>query len=231
MLRGMNALDEARQRPMHTAAEVARWARTTPQTARRWITGYTYNSGSGQRWSPPVARPRSDEPFLTFEHVVEIAAVAALRRAGLSMQRIRADIEFARRELDIEHPLLSERFLTDGRELFLRDKATHPHFTNLSRVGQLAWSELEAVLRELDYAEDLLAQRWWPAGRDVGVVVDPLVNFGRPVVAIVGVRTETLGDRWAAGVTLAELAAEYRINTAVVERAVQFENRTGAIAA
>lgn len=147
------------------------------------------------------------------------------------MQRIRSDIEFARKELDIEHPLLSERFLTDGRELFLRDAATQPNFTNLSRVGQIAWSELEAVLRELDYAEDLLAQRWWPAGRDAGVVVDPLVNFGRPVVAIVGVRTETLVDRWAAGVTLAELAEEYRISPSVVERAVQFENRPGAIAA
>jgi hypothetical protein len=30
---------------------------------------------------------------------VEIAAAAAIRRAGLSMQRIRADIEFARKEL------------------------------------------------------------------------------------------------------------------------------------
>lgn len=227
----MNALDEARLRPMHTAAEVARWARTTPQTARRWISGYTYRSGAHQRWSPPVARQRNDDAFLSFEHVVEIAAVAALRRAGISMQRIRVDVEFARRELQIEHPLLSERFLTDGRQLFLRDAATHPHFTNLSRHGQTAWSELESVLREVDYADDLMAQRWWPAGRSAGVVVDPLVNFGRPVVALVGVRTETLTDRWAAGVTLAELANEYRIAPDIVERAVQFENRPGAIAA
>lgn len=215
---------------MYTAAEVARWARTTPQTARRWVSGYTYRSGGSERWSPPVAR-RGDEPYLTFDNVIEIAAVAALRRAGLSMQRIRTDVEFARRELKIERPLLSERFRTDGQELFLRDSATHPHWTNLSRSGQVAWSYLEQVLREVDYAEDLLARRWWPAGRDEGVVVDPLVNFGRPVIAVVGVRTETLLDRWVAGVTLEELAEEYQVTPAAVERAVRFENRAGAIAA
>lgn len=215
---------------MYTAAEVARWAKTTPQTARRWVTGYTYRSGTEARWSPPVAG-RGDQAFLTFENVVEIAAVAAIRRAGVSMQRIRADVDFARKELELDRPLLSERFLTDGRELFLRDAATHPHFTNLSRSGQIAWSNLEAVLREVDYAEDMLARRWWPAGRDEGVVVDPQVNFGRPVVAIVGVRTETLVDRWIAGVTLEELADEYRITAGVIERAVRFENRAGAIAA
>lgn len=227
----MDALADARRRPMYTAAEVARWARTTPQTARRWISGYSYRSGQMERWSPPVARRAPDEPFLTFENVIEIAAVAALRRAGLSMQRIRADVDFARRELGIGRPLLSERFRTDGRELFLRDAATHPHWTNLSRSGQVAWSYLEEVLREVDYAEDLLARRWWPVGRDEGVVVDPLVNFGRPVVAIVGVRTETLLDRWVAGVTLEELAGEYGVTPGAIERAVRFENKAGAIAA
>jgi len=34
-------------RPMYTAAEAARWARTTPQTARRWVAGYRYPTTSG----------------------------------------------------------------------------------------------------------------------------------------------------------------------------------------
>ena len=146
------------------------------------------------------------------------------------MARIRKAVEYAQRVLDLDCPLLSQRFLTHGREIFLRDSATHPHFTNLNRYGQVAWSQLEMVLREVDY-EELRAVRWWPAGRDTRILIDPRLNFGRPVLADIGVRTETLVDRWVAGLTLSELGQEYSADPAFIEKAVRFENRSGAIAA
>jgi uncharacterized protein (DUF433 family) len=223
-------LEIARHRPMYLAVEAARWARTTPQTARRWVRGYEYRKPSGDRaWSPPVTQRRSDD-LLTFDDLVEIAAVAGARKAGVSMPKIRQAIDFTKTELGITRPLLSETFLTDGRELFLRDAASAPNFTSLNRVGQIAWSEIEAVLREVDY-EGRVAARWWPTGRDAGVVIDPLVNFGRPIIATLGVRTETLVDRFVAGVDLEDLAEEYGTSPAAVQEAVRFENRSAAIAA
>lgn len=220
----------ARSRPMYLAVEAARWARTTPQTARRWVRGYEYKKPSGNRaWSPPVTQ-RGSEDLLTFEDLVEIAAVAAARKAGVSMPKIRQATDFMQRELGIDRPLLSEAFLTDGRELFMRDDATAPHFTALNRVGQVAWSEIAAVLREVDYTTTLAA-KWWPTGRAAGIVIDPLVNFGWPIVATLGVRTETLVDRFVAGVLLEDLAEEYRTSPAAVQEAVRFENRSAAIVA
>src|SRR5207253_1401529 len=114
------------------------------------------------------------------------------------MAKIRAAVDFLTSELKIERPLLSQRMLSDGRELFIRDAATAPHYTNLSRFGQVGFSHLEDVLREIDYEQELAA-KWWPAGRDAQVLVDPRVNFGRPIIATIGVRTETLVDRFIAG--------------------------------
>ena len=223
-------LEIARSRPMYLATEAARWARTTPQTARRWVRGYEFKTSAGVRvWSPPVTQ-RGPEDLLTFEDLVEIAAVAAARKAGVSMQKIRQATEFLESELGIARPLLSARFLTDGRELFLRDAATSPHFTALNRVGQIAWSEIESVLREVDY-DGAVAARWWPTGRAAGIVIDPLVNFGRPILATLGVRTETLVDRFVAGVDLDDLAEEYGTSPTAVQEAVRFENRSAAIAA
>jgi len=215
---------------MYTAAEVARWAQTSPQTARRWIAGYTFTSTAGRRWSPPVTSKRADEPFLSFADLVEVAAVAAVRRSGLSMAKIRAAVDFLTSELKIERPLLSQRMLSDGRELFIRDAATAPHYTNLSRFGQVGFSHLEDVLREIDYEQELAA-KWWPAGRDAQVLVDPRVNFGRPIIATIGVRTETLVDRFIAGLKVGEIAEQYGTDPVIVEEAVRFENRSGAIAA
>jgi uncharacterized protein (DUF433 family) len=223
-------LELARQRPMYLAIEAARWARTTPQTARRWVSGYEYMKPSGNRvWSPPVTQRRSED-LLTFEDLVEIAAVAAARKAGVSMPKIRQATEFMKGALGIARPLLSETFLTDGRELFMRDDATAPNYMALNRVGQIAWSEIAAILREVDYASSVAA-KWWPTGRHAGIVIDPLVNFGRPIVAALGVRTETLVDRFVAGVLIEDLAEEYGTSPAAVQEAVRFENRSAAIAA
>lgn len=225
-----NELTIARHRPMYAAAEAARWARTSPRTARRWLAGYEFTTPEGCRvWSPPVTQ-RTSEDLLTFEDLVEVAAVAAARKEGVSMQKVRQALAFAQRELDLERPLISQRFLTDGRELFIRDIATTPHFTALNRVGQIVWSQAESVLREVDYVS-LLAAKWWPTGRHAGIVIDPLVNFGRPVVATLGVRTETFVDRWVAGVNLEDLAEEYGTSPMAIEEAVRFENRSAAIAA
>ena len=215
---------------MYTAAEVARWAKTSPQTARRWIAGYSFSSTSGKRWSPPVTSKRGDDAFLSFEDLVEVAAVAAVRRTGVSMAKIRAAVDYLTSQLGIDRPLLSEKLHTDGRELFLRDEATAPHYTNLTRLGQVAFSYLQEVLREVDYEQEI-AIRWWPAGREMGVLVDPRVNFGRPIIATIGVRTETLVDRFVAGLSVEDIADEYRTDPGIIQHAVRFENRSGAVAA
>src|SRR5438093_136641 len=42
----------------------------------------------------------------------------------------------------------------------------------------------EPYLKEVDFSPlSSLAERWWPLGRDVPVVLDPRIAFGAPVVA------------------------------------------------
>lgn len=225
----------ALERPMYTPAEVARWANTTPQTARRWVSGYRFATRSGELvWSPPVTQ-REGLDYLTFQDLVEVAVVAAARRAGVSMPKIRRAVEYARSVLQVPRPLLSLRFKTDGHNLFLRDRATDPHFTVASEFGQLAWEHIASVLRDIDYyrvipAAEPVAAAWWPRGRQAGIVLDPLVNFGRPIVAELGVRTETLIDRFQAGMGIAEIAESYGTRPDVVEEVLRFEGRFPAAA-
>jgi uncharacterized protein (DUF433 family) len=217
-------------RPAYTVAEAARWARTTPATARRWVSGYAHKGSQGlPAWSPPLTGKRADQPYLTFEDLIEIAAVAAARESRLSLQRIRQAIDFAVTELGIQRPLLSERLLTDGRALFMPE-AKSPQYVNLNRFGQLAWKPIEDVLRTIEYDKGVAA-RWWPRGKGVEILVDPEVNFGRPVLAPLGVRTETLVDRFDAGDDIDDLAGEYSTGPGLIQEALRFENRFGAVAA
>ncbi len=115
--------------------------------------------GTKRYWSPPVtARSRAVDAkrtvarvvansafvtappdFLSFEDLVEVAAVAAARKAGVSLQNspgtgIRTDGTRHRAAAP------SQRLVTDGRELFLKDSTTAPNLTALNRFGQVALS-------------------------------------------------------------------------------------------
>jgi uncharacterized protein (DUF433 family) len=84
-------------------------------------------------------------------------------------------------------------------------------------------------LIEVDFDSLEMPTRWWPLGRDNGVVVDPHVSFGAPVLADAGIPTRTLADVYAgeqeyeADQALNRVASMYRITPEQVERAVQFE--------
>ena len=86
----------------------------------------------------------------------------------------------------------------------------------------------EHFLAEVDFdARTALAERWWPLGRAVPVVLDPRVNFGAPVVAGTGVRTSTVA-RLARRASAAEAAVAYELELAQAEAAVAFEEQLAA---
>jgi uncharacterized protein (DUF433 family) len=227
----MGTLPPAPERPAYTAAEAARYARTSAVTARRWLEGYEYKTVWGPRHSTPVTSHPAGERFLTFYDLVEVAAIAAAKNAGVKLPRIRAAIEYAQERFKANRPLLLERFLTDGRDLFLRElDQPEPMHVNASQAGQLAFPYIAEVLRHLDYEAERPV-RWWPVGQDRSILVDPRVGFGQPLLYPSGIRTETLVDRWLADEPIYGIAEEFGLTPALVEDALRFENKIGLIPA
>jgi len=214
------------ERPTYTAAEAARYTGTSAATVARWRAGYTYQTQGGPRRSGPVTggEPRG---LLAFSELLEVAVVVAARDAGLSMKAIRSGVNTARGLYGVERPLSLMRFKTDGRSLFAHETAEEAigrtsRFVNLSSAGQIAWEHIEDVLKDIDYESDV-ARRWWPAGRDQQVVIDPRVSFGRPYVVRRGVSTDAVAGRFRAKEPLASIAEDLDLTTEEVEAALRFE--------
>lgn len=227
----LGTLPPAAERPTYTAAEAARYARTSPSTTRRWLKGYEYETRRGRRRSGPVAAHPAGQRFLTFYDLVEVAAIASAINAGVSLQRVRAAVAYAKELFDNDRPLLLERFLTDGRDLFLRELRVEGDLhINASQAGQTAFSYIAEILRHLDY-ESERPVRWWPSGKDRPIAVDPRVSFGHPIILPQAIRTETVADSFEAGESIAAIAEEFELEPIQVEEAIRFENRVGVIPA
>jgi uncharacterized protein (DUF433 family) len=207
--------------PRYPIAEAARLARLKPQTLRRWTKGYRYDGGQ----QPPVLRSAGGQDVLSFVDLLEAAFLRAYREKGISLQRIRAALDYAAESLKMERPLVYHQFLHDGKDLFARFQDEHSEngLLNLSRGGQAAWPEVvDRYLHELDY-EDEIAIRWWPEGKSRHVIIDPRFAFGSPVVTSKMIRTELVAERWEAGEKMLDIAGDFDVPVEEVEEALRYE--------
>lgn len=206
--------------PTYRVSEAARYARTSVQTVGRWqkIRG-NY---------PGVVAPRRRGTSLSYLQLIEVGVVAAMRKSGLPLSRIRQAREYLSDEFNSHFPFAQYRFKTDGKSLFMsydqiagsKDK---DKLLAVNENGQLAWNEiLRQRLLEFEYDQDLGTVLTWKVdGLDSPIRVDPRIAFGAPQVD--GIPTWILRERWHSGESLTDIADDYRLETQAVASALHFE--------
>jgi len=192
------------------------------------------------------ARPATGEPLITvfprrgaqatvpFIGFAEAYVLAAFRRAGVPLQRIRPAVDALAQNIGLEHALASKRLYTDGAEV-LYDYAAERDEDDLLelvvvRTGQYQFSEVvRDYLKRITYGSDGWASRVrLPSYQRADVVVDPRVAFGLPLVVHGGARVEDLVDRFVAGDTLADIAFDFDVPPEEVEDVIRVATRTAA---
>src|SRR5215216_849256 len=221
----MLASDEQKSvnRPRYSFAEADRIARVTRGTSSRWLTGYEYwYSFEERRMSPPVTPGQGLKRAVSFVDLMEVAAIGKLREKGFSLRRIRQINEYCMLALQKLRPLVTETFKVRGRDIFV--DASQGVLLNVGyEAGMQAWEEvLDPFLDTVEY-ENELVRRWWPLGKDVGVLVDPDYGFGLPVIEGTGVRTEIIAERKRAGDSANEIAYDFDVTPKQIQDALLWE--------
>lgn len=223
-------LDVIRRTPAYGFGEAAHYLRLPKSTLRAWCLGQQHFRGVIRLDGKPAEG-------LSFLNLVEAHVLAAIRRAyGVPMRKVRPALAYVRKELGIERPLADAQFETNGLELFTEKLG---QIINVSSAGQLGIPEiLGTYLRRVERDTRGIPIKLFPFTRrgasgdtaPAGIEIDPTVAFGRPVLRARGVATAILADRFTAGDTLAELAADYDVAKEEIEEAIRVElyNRVAA---
>ena len=241
-------LDSLRfESPLYTVGEAARIVDVPPSTFATWAKGYTkrFASRPAVVGKPIITYRATDmarEATIPFVGLAEGMALAAIRRSGVPLQRIRPAILMLERELGIAYALASERLFTDGVEL-LFDYAERASRTRQDRVASEAVRELVVVrsgqrvfvdvvqeyLRKIEYASDGYAQLIrLPAYRAARVVADPRRAFGAPIFESGGARIDDVLQRFWAGESLADLSEEFGVPEAQLEDVLRVASHRAA---
>ncbi|TXR50319.1 hypothetical protein FVA77_05770 [Phyllobacterium endophyticum] len=213
----------------YTPAEAGRLLRVHPSKISRWLRGHSIQ---GKLYEPlwmPEINLDDERVYLGFRDLMEIRVADAFIRAGVSAIRIRATIMAAREIIGQDHPLSTDKFRTDGREIFLHTVETDEYGQERERLLNLFRQQYEfkgiidPILKTVDFSADGNPLVWWPGGRKLNVVVDPARSFGQPIDARSSVPTAVLAAAgMQEGITGAALA--FAVTEASIRRSIEFES-------
>ena len=225
-----NGLNGWRTGPMYTYGEAARFAGVAPATVRRWI--YGYDSQTGQMRPVFGSRERSREPgpAVSFLQLAEIVVVSRFRSRRVSLERLRRAHEFAWDRFKLDYPFASLRLKTDGVHVLHQFEESNPgaSLLALDLSGQLTLpGGVVQVMESFDFEGDL-ASRWFPAGKEVPIVIDPRYGAGRPTIPKRRLTVETLRKRWLAGQTFQFIAKDLDLEPTIVEDALRYAEKYAA---
>ncbi len=220
---------DPRDIPAYTFVAASKYLDIPLATLRSWIFGRHYPTKSGEKFFRPLfQRPDRNKHLLSFNNLVEAHTLNAIRKEHhIDLQKVRLTLSFVQREFDLKHPLVEQRFETDGIDLFIHH---YGQLINVSQDGQLAMKNvLEEYLKRVERDPSGRAARLYPFLRAEGhrenksVVIDPYISFGNPVIAGTGIPTSIIAGRFNAGESVTELSKDYGRETFEIEEAIRYE--------
>lgn len=220
-----------RELPLYSIREAARVVRVHPATLRTWALGRSYKTSSGhKRWSPLIQAADPKAGMLSFANLVEVHVLSALRDKRVRVERIRSASHFIQDKMGTAHPLADVDTHTDCVDIYVQYLGK---LTNVSSTQMDLRPLVERYVERIERDEKGLASRLFPITRDDGsnlrgVLIDPSVRFGRPVLASTNLETQVVADRFFAGDSTAVLAEDFGIEKAQIEEAIRFESQLRA---
>jgi uncharacterized protein (DUF433 family) len=209
--------------PAYTPAEAARILSVGYTTLLYWI--------AGRDGRLPLIELAANKPReLSFINLLECHALKALTvRYGLRMPRVRGGLQKLKAITSKSpHPLLEERFKTDGTSLFIQESEERAPI-NLSRGGQMSLKSIvDTYLERISWNADGLVKYYPFVYKDQPdepkvISMTPMISFGKPVIDGTGISTAVIASRFAAREDPRALAEEYGRSETEIWEAIRWE--------
>jgi uncharacterized protein (DUF433 family) len=210
-------------RPLYSVSDAGEILDVPPSTLRWWLEGGV----RGGHHLKPVLRARpAGESLMTWAEFVEASLLRHYRKEGLSLQKMRAFIDKARRKLKVPYPLAHYRPLIENRQLVYDlqldvDLDPRLYLVRLTEGDQLQLAPaVEQWVKQIEW-EGHIPRRFLPRGERSPIRVDPEIAYGLPQIR--GIRVESLAEGVLAGESERRVADLWRATVNEVRAAVSWE--------
>ena len=213
------------EQPAYGVTEAAVYLKVPYTTLRYWL---------GLNSVAAIIEPVARNPVrLSFMNLLESHALAGLRKIyNLKLPKVRAALRKVGEEVPQQaHPLVTQVFLTDRKDLFI--ERMNRRINVSSKSPQLKLDFYHMYLERVETDPHGLF-RFFPfvvepqQGEPKLIEINPGLGFGKPVIAGTGISTAIIASRFNARESIAALAEEYGRTPEEIEEAVRWERSLAA---
>lgn len=211
---------------VYTLSEVSRYTGVPFSTIRDWFLPHPQG-----RHSPVFESdwPRvGDDYAVSFLNLIEAYVASFFRKKGMKPNHIRRAHSILQERWNTKHPFARRDLRTDGKRIIIQSTGDPQLVEAISK--QEVFEYVKPHLREINYELISKLAGEWRIG--TGVVINPKIGFGKPVIKNTGVSTLVVAQQYQANGRNAALVARlFDIPEKGVLDAFRFEKRLKRIAA
>ena len=241
---GHSTYNAWRTDPMYSFSEAAQLGHVSTSTVRNWIRGY---EGKERQIQPLFNTPASDVPMVSFLQLIEVIVVGKFRKSyRYSLEKIRRAYEYTRTEFSLDYPFAHLKLEPLGGHIVGWMRGEIPGSSleppTLQELDEVTTSSLQAFDEPLQWSlpvpilamlhhqlvydmQQNLAERWYPLGKTVPIVLDPRLSSGVPTVEGRAVTFQTIHKRFKAQQRINFIAQDLDLEPELVETVLQYAGR------
>jgi uncharacterized protein (DUF433 family) len=172
----------------------------------------------------PVGHRRWHADY-SFSDLISLFVVRELKAKGVPPHTIRDAEFYLRKKWKTDRPFVSDEIQTDGRRVLVDDEVIAGQIESADLQGQQVMRELVKDRLSHVHYNDGTAEYWRPMK---GILVDPRIQFGEPVVAGTRLPTEAVAAT-ARRMGLDATITHLDVPSAAARTAIAFENELSAL--
>ena len=203
-----------RYQPIYTPADISLYGHVNPETLRAWT------KGPG---TPLIIPAGSGIASYSFVNLIEVHVLVGLRKAHkVPLRHIRKEVKLLRKRFATQNPLAESDFETDGYEIFFEHQGLKQTASGQTAIREVVDLYLQRIEREASGPVRFFPFTTWEKCPKL-IVMNPSIDFGRPVIVGTRIETEIIRERFDAGESVRFLADDYGVQPEAVEEALRCE--------
>jgi uncharacterized protein (DUF433 family) len=168
---------------------------------------------------------------INFYSLIEFYTYYHLKEKGFSSKHIKDFHKKLSKALHTDYPFASIRVVDakGKKKASTKSKIWYDYAGELMRDDRInqptILSFVKPFLKQVQFGDDLLAKRFFPLKHTENIVVDPLHQFGKPVINGTNLQTKTIFSLFDAGETKSNICILYDISANQVDDAIRLHTR------
>lgn len=212
---------------IYTVPDISRILRLPQPKVRRYLNEY---------WDKRLGKAFFNETYswsidknikaVNFYTLIELYTCFHLQNLGVSIREILKSRNSIAKDLNTPYPFASEKILCDGKKIWYRFKDAIVKADGSKQTDFVAF--ISQFANNIDFNSEKIAERFWPAGKNSNVVINPHNQFGQPIINGTNISAQVIFSMYESGEKIDTIGILYDLTSKQVNDAISFYKKFAA---